>query len=246
MTSSASNKPPEVNGTAPSRPRRSRLLPILPLKSEDEPEGWLLTYLDMITLLLVMWIVMLAVAGKAGTASSTQAPEGSLGNNEAAALTPNLAPIPPILSAPEPAPTIDLSALKLGKDIEVIVNKGSVSFRVSSELLFASGQAELANGGQKVLEQLLPTLTGNQYRILVEGHTDDRPIRTERFPSNWELSAARASSVVRYLERSGISAKRMSATGYADTRPLGENSSDTGRNKNRRVELIMQTLPESP
>lgn len=207
---------------------------------EEEQESWLITYLDMITLLLVMLVVLLAFAGK-GSAPPDQ-PLGYPVATEAA----STAPLPSIEAAPapptEPASTIaqDLG-MDLGDDIEVVFNEGSVSFRISSELLFASGRAELADAGLEVIDRLIPALATNQHRILVEGHTDDRPINTERFPSNWELSASRASSVVRYLSMAGLDPARMSATGYADTRPLAENSSEQGRASNRRVELVMQT-----
>ena len=128
----------------------------------------------------------------------------------------------------------------------MIVNDGSISFRISSEILFGSGQAELENTGLDVIDRLVPTLAASPHRIIVEGHTDNLPIQTERFPSNWELSASRASSVVRYLQLAGIEATRLSATGYADTRPIADNGSEHGRASNRRVELVMQTEPDKP
>lgn len=223
---------------------------------EEEQEAWLLTYLDMLTLLLVMLVVMLALAGKGEGPG-----ERALGDPVAHAntveptqsLSDSLQPIPAITPAPAPesATTAETDAqealaMDLGQDIEVIVNDVSISFRISSELLFGSGKAELENAGLDVIDRLVPTLAESRYRILVEGHTDNLPIQTERFPSNWELSASRASSVVRYLQLAGIDAARMSATGFADTRPLANNGSDDGRASNRRVELIMQTQPDRP
>ncbi|EXF42656.1 flagellar motor protein MotB [Pseudomonas sp. BAY1663] len=223
-------------------------------RQEEEQEAWLLTYLDMLTLLLVMLVVMLALAGKGdGQSNQTAATDSSVQTFGDISLEPATPaqPIPPIvaeaaMNTPAEADTHDTPTMDLGKDIEVIVNDGSISFRISSEILFGSGQAELENAGLDVIDRLIPTLAANHYRILVEGHTDNLPIQTERFPSNWELSASRASSVVRYLQLAGIDATRMSATGYADTRPLGDNASDQGRASNRRVELIMQTQPDKP
>lgn len=156
---------------------------------------------------------------------------------------------------PLPAPAADTQQddtseakpdLALGDDIEVIVNDGSISFRISSEILFGSGRAELEDAGLDVIDRLVPTLAAGGHRIIVEGHTDNLPIQTERFPSNWELSASRASSVVRYLQLAGIESTRLSATGYADTRPLADNGDEQGRASNRRVELIMQTEADKP
>lgn len=224
---------------------------------EEEQEAWLLTYLDMLTLLLVMLVIMLAMAGKGDgkqneqaliDSTALQATGGpSVALDLAASPIPTIAPLPtpPIETEPGDADTSSpMPDMALGDDIQVIVNEGSISFRISSEILFASGRAELEDAGLDVIDRLVPTLAASRYRIIVEGHTDNLPIQTERFPSNWELSASRASSVVRYLQLAGIEATRLSATGYADTRPIADNGEDRGRASNRRVELIMQTVPD--
>ncbi|MHB0764516.1 OmpA/MotB family protein [Stutzerimonas sp. NM35] len=227
-------------------------------RQEEEQDAWLLTYLDMLTLLLVMMVILLTLAGKADSEGYSDTPAepvfaAPITGGDPLQLPGSHLPIAPIIAAPPTevpadAPTDTTGqqalAMDLGEDIEVIVNEGSISFRINSEILFNSGQAELENAGLDVIDRLIPTLAAGRHRILVEGHTDNLPIQTERFPSNWELSASRASSVVRYLQLTGIEAARMSATGYADTRPLGDNASDQGRASNRRVELVMQTQPQ--
>lgn len=223
---------------------------------EEEQEAWLITYLDMLTLLLVMLVIMLAMAGKGDgkqneqaivDSTALQAASGpSVGLDMSASPIPTIAPVPLPPVETEPDDSDPMSDMALGDDIEVIVNEGSISFRISSELLFGSGRAELEDAGLDVIDRLVPTLAANRYRIVVEGHTDNLPILTERFPSNWELSASRASSVVRYLQLAGIEATRLSATGYADTRPIADNGDERGRASNRRVELIMQTEPDQP
>ncbi len=223
---------------------------------EEEQEAWLITYLDMLTLLLVMLVIMLALAGKGEGQQSEpamiEATQQAAGD-QLVALQPSASPIPSIVPLPAPAADTqqdDTSEAKpdlaLGDDIEVIVNDGSISFRISSEILFGSGRAELEDAGLDVIDRLVPTLAAGGHRIIVEGHTDNLPIQTERFPSNWELSASRASSVVRYLQLAGIESTRLSATGYADTRPLADNGDEQGRASNRRVELIMQTEADKP
>lgn len=223
---------------------------------EEEQEAWLITYLDMLTLLLVMLVIMLALAGKGEGQQSEpamiEATQQAAGD-WLVALQPSASPIPSIVPLPAPAADTqqdDTSEAKpdlaLGDDIEVIVNDGSISFRISSEILFGSGRAELEDAGLDVIDRLVPTLAAGGHRIIVEGHTDNLPIQTERFPSNWELSASRASSVVRYLQLAGIESTRLSATGYADTRPLANNGDEQGRASNRRVELIMQTEADKP
>ncbi len=223
---------------------------------EEEQEAWLITYLDMLTLLLVMLVIMLALAGKGEGQQSEpamiEATQQAAGD-QLVALQPSASPIPSIVPLPAPAADTQQDGtseakpdLALGDDIEVIVNDGSISFRISSEILFGSGRAELEDAGLDVIDRLVPTLAAGGHRIIVEGHTDNLPIQTERFPSNWELSASRASSVVRYLQLAGIESTRLSATGYADTRPLANNGDEQGRASNRRVELIMQTEADKP
>lgn len=191
-----------------------------------EEEGWLLTYLDVMTLLLVMMLVMLAFAGPGSHGAPSSATTGAA---------------PSAADEPEPDPLAGLALDGLDKNIEVIVNKGMVSFRIGSEVLFNSAEADLSGPGLGVMSRLVPTLnSAATYRIIVEGHTDNVPIQTERFPSNWELSTGRAASVVRYLQSQGIDAARMRATGYADTRPIATNDTVQGRATNRRVEMILE------
>lgn len=106
--------------------------------------------------------------------------------------------------------------------------------------MFASGQAELTAQGRGVIESLVEVLESFDGQISVEGHTDNIPIATARFPSNWELSAARAIAVVRHLESEGLDIYRMRAVGYADTQPMENNTTPEGRAANRRVELILR------
>ncbi|NDP61699.1 OmpA family protein [Polaromonas sp.] len=225
-----------------------------------EEEGWLLTYLDVITLLLVMMVVMLAFAGSGphGVPANGPAGTGQLlarGAIQVIGIPCSAAPIPfpvPMLPAsaepalesekpPEPDVLAGLALDFLDKNIEVIVKKGTVSFRISSEVLFNSGEATLSETGRSVMSRLVPTLGKIPgYRVVVEGHTDNMPIQTERFPSNWELSTGRAASVVRHFQGLGIEAARMRATGYADTRPIVSNDTAQGRATNRHVDVILE------
>lgn len=235
----------------------------------QEEEGWLITYLDVMTLLLVMLVVMLAFSepitrklplgrsdaqGQAAVATGQPLPGGGgqivppvgvpvpgLGQHAGVPPAPE-PPAAPAQDAPKPAahppaPVPD----NLGKDIEVLTRDEGVSFRISSELLFASGEAALTPQGQAVIDRLLPVFNRfPDYTIVVEGHTDNIPIQTARYPSNWELAAARAGSVVRHLEARGLNPTRLRATGYADTRPIAPNSTAEGRALNRRVEITLE------
>ena len=129
----------------------------------------------------------------------------------------------------------------LGHDVEVIVNKRSISFRINSEILFGTGQADLSRPGLSVLQRMAKVLSDAGYDITVEGHTDGVPVRSNaRYPSNWELSSARAGSVVRYLQANGIDKRHLKAVGYGDARPIADNGTADGRARNRRVELVVE------
>ena len=187
-----------------------------------------------------MLVVMLTFAGSVRDNSSGGVQVDTLSETAAPVQTVS----PPITEPVAPAPTSDplsgLDTSALGDDIEVIYNDQSVSFRISSEIIFAPAEAELSLDGLLVLRKLLPVLRQGEHRITIAGHTDSLPIRSLRYPSNWELSGARAGSVVRYLEANGIASQRLVAVGYADTQPLQGNDTATGRAANRRVELILE------
>lgn len=209
----------------------------------SEEEGWLTVYLDMLTLLLVMLVVMLAFAGRAQTPGEPPPANPPLSERSESLRLIDPPLQQPVATAADPVPSDPLAGLdtsSLGDAIEVIVNEQSVSFRISSEIIFAPAQSDLSLEGLAVLHQLLPVLHSGEHRITIAGHTDDRPIRSLRYPSNWELSGARAGSVVRYLEANGIASKRLSAVGHADTLPLAGNQTAEGRARNRRVELILE------
>lgn len=125
----------------------------------------------------------------------------------------------------------------------VLVNntENKIEIEIKSEMLFASGEARLKSEVIPVLSNMATIMSTFNNRIQVEGFTDNQPIKTLAFPSNWELSAARAASVVHLLMRKGIDPERMSATGYAEFKPVADNSTKEGRQKNRRVMIIIPT-----
>ncbi len=130
--------------------------------------------------------------------------------------------------------------------VEVKFEDNRVTVDMKDKMLFPSGSARLSRAAVNVLRDISRILASMPYQIQVEGNTDDRPIRTEEFPSNWELSAARAASVVHLMSRLGVNPGRLSAIGYGEHRPVAENTTETGRQKNRRVTLVVQGLNNSP
>jgi len=112
--------------------------------------------------------------------------------------------------------------------------------RIMTTSFFKEGSAELTQDMKAVLDELAPMLKELPNFIQVEGHTDNKPIRNEHFRSNWELSVARATEVVRYLiQQHGIPPERIAAIGYGEYRPIAPNDTELGRAKNRRVEIVI-------
>ncbi len=118
-----------------------------------------------------------------------------------------------------------------------------IDIEIKSQILFPSGSARLVTGAVPILSNLALLFSTFDNPINVEGFTDDKPINTIAFPSNWELSTARAASVVHIFMKKGIDPKRMSASGYAEFRPIADNSTEEGRQKNRRVNIVITTVP---
>jgi chemotaxis protein MotB len=121
-----------------------------------------------------------------------------------------------------------------------------VEVEIRTDILFPSGSATLSPPAIKALEQLAATLLPFPNPMRIEGHTDDRPISTAAFPSNWELSAARAASVVRLFTQRGIDAGRLAVIGLGENRPAASNATAAGRNANRRVLLVILSGDGNP
>jgi len=132
-----------------------------------------------------------------------------------------------------------LSPLIKKQLVEINSTKRGVVINIRASSLFKIGEAEIQPGALEVLRQVAAVLGDEELPIEVEGHTDDIPIMTAQFPSNWELSSARASSVVRMLIDNGVPEKRMAAVGLASNQPLVPNDTAENRDKNRRVSITL-------
>jgi chemotaxis protein MotB len=143
-----------------------------------------------------------------------------------------------------------LEKMELEAKVEAKIDPEGVRLRIEGEALFGSGAVALQEEMAPFLEEVARLAREHQGTVVVEGHSDDRPIRTARYPSNWELSSARAGAVVRWLtEQGGVPAHRIRALGLADTRPVDTNETVEGRARNRRVEILFEvdeTVDESP
>jgi chemotaxis protein MotB len=139
--------------------------------------------------------------------------------------------------------TVAAEKLERFASVELVPDK-AMRISLTGDLLFPSAQADLTPAARAALDKLVPVIVKTPYMINVIGHTDDRPMQSARYPSNWELSLARASQVARFLiETSGLPAGQFSVSGHASFRPVQPNTSEEGRHANRRVELILSREP---
>ncbi|MDY6971189.1 MAG: flagellar motor protein MotB [Thermodesulfobacteriota bacterium] len=139
--------------------------------------------------------------------------------------------------------------LGIGKDVEVSLEKRGLVIRFANTIMFDIGEAAIIEGAIPMLSSLASIISDTSHSIRIEGHTDNLPINTKRYSSNWELSAARAVNVLRYfIEQGEIPAERLSAVGFGEYHPVFPNDSTEHREKNRRVEifLVEQDHEEAP
>lgn len=163
--------------------------------------------------------------------------------------SPELETEPPA-TPPEPEPTAQetlqiklsnqLEKLGLDQSVAIKVTEDYAQLEIQDKILFESSQASLTDPGKHLLDGLAPLLKESVGLIFIEGHTDNRPIKTAQFPSNWELGSARATSVLHYLKTQGLDNRRMRAVTYADTQPIADNETAEGREINRRVNILIK------
>ncbi len=270
-----------MSAAAPARGRRRRHNDG---GGHENEERWLLTYADMITLLLALFVVLFAISSvnvskvKLLQQSLRDAFNGRVMSGGQAIMStgnsvsvrtfqtqPRIVPNTPSIGTPATASAQaalaarreqdELQQLKRQLDAfaaahgfkaqvdTVVTQRGLVVRLLTDNVLFDSGLADLKAQGLPLLGEV-GTLLGvdKVHPIVVEGHTDDVPISTSQFASNWELSTARASAVVRWLIGRGLPERRFSAAGYADLHPLASNATAAGRSRNRRVEVVLQRI----
>ena len=154
----------------------------------------------------------------------------------------------PELDTEQRAQVLQTMANQLELEFDELINQGVVTLEATDQwlelnlpnsMLFNSGTAEPHYDAFPVIARVATVLEGRDNAVKIEGFTDNQPIRTGRFPSNWELSAARAAAVVRMLTMEGIEAERLAAVGYGQYQPVARNDTEEGRRRNRRVVLLI-------
>ena len=234
----------------------------------DHHDRWLVSYADFMTLLFAFFVVMYAISsvnqGKYRVLSDAL---GSAFGRQPLLIDPNQPLMQqrlPNLQLPRPRNNDGIlrrerekmtgMARDLLKALAPMVSQGrirvtetprGVSIEISDNVLFAPAEAKLSNPSSEVLKAIAQVIKADNHAIQVEGHTDNVPISGAQFPSNWELSAVRASSVVRLFIENGIGENRLVAIGHGSNQPVASNQTPEGRLRNRRVQVvILAGLPE--
>jgi len=234
--------------------------------NEESSNAWIVTFADIMMLILVFFILLYALSefneesfhelisnvvvfDGQGNQISVIDYAAQQGRNPEP-LRPieemiGLNPVPMAVESLKPAMVVELESMikytDLAEGIELSYDSDQINIQIDGRFLFESGKAELKDSALIIfanLGQLFRQYA--DYRIAIRGHTDDRNIETIQFPSNWELSAVRATTVLRYFIRQGMDPVRMSATGYADIIPLVDNDTVENRARNRRVEFVLE------
>jgi chemotaxis protein MotB len=235
---------------------------------DDEPENherWLISYADFITLLFAFFVVMYAISAvNIGKYKIFSDALGDAFGGKGAAQPVNTEV--PNLPMPNPALKRRVELLrkekeqmtKLAQDllstmaplvkegkVRVTQNSRGVSVEINASVLFDPGDARLMPESVEALRAVASLLKADSHDVQVEGHTDNQPIGNTRFPSNWELSSVRASSVVRLFIDAGVAPQRLTAVGYSSNVPVADNDSAQGRARNRRVAVtILSGIPD--
>ncbi|MCP4572095.1 MAG: OmpA family protein [bacterium] len=221
-------------------------------------DGWVMTYGDMMSLLLTFFVLIVSFSSMQETKFEQAArslkdafgvlaqPESIIKFNEP--IVPNHAPEAADLEFLYEVRSVEKAILdqELSEQVEVHLLDDGVLFELPVPLLFPSGAADLKVEANPLLERLARMFRKFPGQVEVQGHTDNVPIHSTRFPSNWELSAARAVAVARNFHGLGLPPERLSATGYGEFRPVADNGTAEGRAENRRVEIKLTWRSEAP
>jgi chemotaxis protein MotB len=209
------------------------------IEHEEPNEDWLMSYADMVTLLMAFFLAMLSVSTvePALFEAMKKGLRADLGKDNEAKT--------PLGEIKHDLDSL-LAAERAEGSVLVEMRKDGIVVEFSSSAIYDPGKADIGPAAKANMDKVLGAVKNIDYypfKIDIEGHTDNVPIKTLQFPSNWELSVNRATNIVKYFVEKGISAERLKAAGYADTKPKAPNVDASGRNlpdnqaKNRRIVL---------
>jgi chemotaxis protein MotB len=203
--------------------------------SKDYINRWVVSYADFVTMLLALFIVMYAVSNMHSQKliefqHKVQEVFGKQAVENVTKYQANHDKLEKILH----------DNISQSKSVKLIKSNKGLIIRVNNTILFDEGSAQIKPQAEKTLNEIIKVLTKIDNPVIIEGHTDSTPIKNEKYPSNWELSTARATNIISYIIKQGtILPKRLSAVGYGEYMPIANNTTISGRMLNRRVDIII-------
>ncbi len=216
-------------------------------EEHENHERWLVSYADFITLLFAFFVTMYSTSsvqeGKFRAVSDSAVSAFNPSNYSARKIEigpkfPSTKGSNTMLDQIVPIEEV-LKDLENKNKINIFEDPRGVVIRITDTALFDSGSAEIRKEAIDAVDRMADILSSMKENIHVEGHTDNRPINSVIFPSNWELSSARATSIVRRFISHGVDPSRLTAIGYGEYRPIAGNDTQEGRGKNRRVDIVI-------
>ena len=216
-------------------------------EEHENHERWLVSYADFITLLFALFVVMYS------TSSVNEGKYRAVSESAQAAFNPSTLTAkkieigPKLSSGNRSTGKVEyiaaikgvLKEFEQNKKLSIFQNSKGIVIRITDTALFDSGSAVIKNEAVEAIDSLAGVLANLKENIQIEGHTDNIPINSPLYPSNWELSSSRATSIVRRFVNYGMEPSRLTAIGYGEYRTIAENDTGEGRSKNRRVDIVV-------
>ncbi len=195
-----------------------------------KPASWLVSFNDLLTLLLTFFILIVSLS--------------SLQSSYLKEAARSVAETFDRVGTEGAFKDAKRGTLEKIRGLNVREERNSLRFSLNESALFEKGSADIQPAAHESLRQLAEIVKGEGVMIRIEGHTDNVPIKSEKFPSNWELSVARAANIAKFMAQAGVPVEKLSVAGYAASRPLAPNDTEQGRAINRRTEIVMMWQEE--
>lgn len=213
------------------------------IEDDENPDRWVVSYADFITLLFALFTILyaLSVVDTEKLQEFTNSLRDAMGQGSASDIS---------LSSRRIAPIQEINGRIVSgirgiiereqKDISVRTERRGVVVSIGESFLFPAGSTDIKESSMRVLGELAMFLKGIDNQIMIEGHSDNIPVRNSRYTSNWEISTIRAVRILRlFVGRFGIPPERLIVAGYGEYKPVRENTTPEGRAKNRRVDIVI-------
>ena len=193
--------------------------------SKDYINRWVVSYADLVTMLLALFMVLFAISQ-------------NISKHQAKIISENA--IIEQVEQLEELKVLFNEIIAKNENIKYLQDGRGLVLRLNNSILFDAGSADIKKDAIVTIDEIIDTIAKIDNNIIVEGHTDSTPIKNDKFPSNWELSTARATNIIAYMIKTKkIEPKRLSAVGYGEYMPVADNTSNEGRLLNRRVDIII-------